>query len=65
MLDTVDAFVGFCLLAAGPVRAQSADAFVPVTDAMLQDPAPADWLMRRRTLDVGATAHWIKSTATM
>ena len=25
--------------------------FVPVTDAMLQDPAPADWLMWRRTLD--------------
>ena len=28
----------------------SAD-FVPVTDAMLQDPAPEDWLMWRRTLD--------------
>ena len=25
--------------------------FVPVTDAMLQDPAPEDWLMWRRTLD--------------
>ncbi|HUF74355.1 MAG TPA: PQQ-binding-like beta-propeller repeat protein [Gammaproteobacteria bacterium] len=25
--------------------------FVPVTDAMLQDPDPADWLMWRRTLD--------------
>ena len=25
--------------------------FVPVTDAMLQDPAPGDWLMWRRTLD--------------
>ena len=24
---------------------------VPVTDAMLQDPAPEDWLMWRRTLD--------------
>jgi alcohol dehydrogenase (cytochrome c) len=23
----------------------------PVTDAMLRDPAPADWLMWRRTLD--------------
>ena len=31
--------------------AQSADDFVPVTDAMLQDPAPGDWLMWRRTLD--------------
>ena len=28
-----------------------ADAFVPVTDAMLQDPAPGDWLTWRRTLD--------------
>ncbi len=33
------------------VLGQSADAFVPVTDAMLQDPAPGDWLMWRRTLD--------------
>ena len=31
-------------------RAQDED-FVPVTDAMLQDPDPADWLMWRRTLD--------------
>ena len=31
-------------------HAQSSD-FVPVTDAMLQDPAPEDWLMWRRTLD--------------
>ena len=39
-------------LATGPVtaQAQSPD-FVPVTDAMLQNPAPADWLMWRRTLD--------------
>ena len=28
-----------------------ADDFVPVTDAMLQDPAPEDWPMWRRTLD--------------
>ena len=35
--------------AAGPVEAQ--DDYVPVTDAMLQDPAPADWLMWRRTLN--------------
>jgi alcohol dehydrogenase (cytochrome c) len=26
-------------------------AFAPVTDAMLQKPRPADWLMWRRTLD--------------
>ena len=42
------------LTASGPgARAQSADdgEFVPVTDAMLQAPAPEDWLMWRRTLD--------------
>ena len=41
------------LAAAGPVAAQSpADTeFVPVTDAMLQNPADGDWLMWRRTLD--------------
>ena len=33
------------------VRAQSGDGFVPVTDAMLQNPDPADWLNWRRTLD--------------
>ncbi len=33
------------------VQAQSPAAFVPVTDAMLQDPSPDDWLMWRRTLD--------------
>ena len=32
-------------------RAQSTRDVVPVTDAMLRDPAPADWLMWRRTLD--------------
>ena len=32
-------------------RAQAFDDFVPVTDAVLQDPAPADWLHWRRTLD--------------
>ncbi len=38
-------------LGSGSVRAQSSDDFVPVTDAMLHDPAPADWLMWRRTLN--------------
>ncbi len=33
------------------VEAQSRGDFVSVTDAMLQDPAPSDWLMWRRTLD--------------
>ena len=37
------------LLCLGPAFAQPA--FVPVTDAMLQDPDPADWPMWRRTLD--------------
>ena len=36
--------------AEAPGRAQGGD-FVPVTDAMLQEPNPADWLMWRRTLD--------------
>ena len=40
------------LLYALPVTAQETSAeFVPVTDAMLQDPDPADWLMWRRTLN--------------
>ena len=38
-------------LSHAPLWAQSPTAFVPVTDAMLQDPEPADWLMWRRTLD--------------
>ena len=33
------------------VMAQTDDEFVPVTDAMLQSPGDADWLMWRRTLD--------------
>ena len=34
------------------IHAQSTDQrYVPVTDAMLQEPAPADWLSWRRTLD--------------
>ncbi len=37
--------------AAAAGQAPPAAAFVPVTDAMLQDPAPGDWLMWRRTLD--------------
>ena len=35
-----------------PAEAQESPAdLVPVTDAMLQNPDPADWLMWRRTLD--------------
>src|SRR6185436_19057217 len=37
--------------AASVAHAQPADTFKPVTDAMLQRPDPADWLMWRRTLD--------------
>ena len=33
-----------------PSQAQ-VERLTPVTDAMLQDPDPADWLMWRRTLD--------------
>ncbi len=43
---------GLCAVGASlSLDAQSADEFVPVTDAMLQDPASGDWLMWRRTLD--------------
>jgi alcohol dehydrogenase (cytochrome c) len=38
-------------LAAGSSPAAQSRPFVPVTDAMLQKPAPGDWLMWRRTLD--------------
>ena len=41
--------VGLCLCAT-PAQAQERD-FEPVTDAMLQEPDPADWLNWRRTLD--------------
>ena len=46
----VVACAAFLVAAEVPGRAQGGD-FVPVTDAMLQDPDPADWLMWRRTLD--------------
>ena len=40
------------LLSALPAAAQPVSTgFVPVTDAMLQNPAPQDWLSWRRTLD--------------
>ena len=43
-------FGASCVLAATPAIAQ-VEPFVPVTDAMLENPEPADWLMWRRTLD--------------
>src|SRR5438094_7411966 len=33
------------------IAQQSTTSFVPVTDAMLENPDPADWLMWRRTLN--------------
>jgi alcohol dehydrogenase (cytochrome c) len=43
--------VGLLWIASAGVLAQSSEEFVPVTDAMLQEPDPTDWLMWRRTLD--------------
>ena len=45
------AVVFFTGLAGGMAEAQPERDFQPVTDAMLQDPDPADWLNWRRTLD--------------
>ena len=47
------AALGGALAVPSPAAAQARPAsdFTPVTDAMLQDPAPGDWLMWRRTLD--------------
>ena len=47
----VAAAAALLLATGGAALAQPADDFVPVTDAMLEDPAPGDWLMWRRTLD--------------
>ena len=41
----------FALLSAWQANAQVPEPFAPVTDAMLQNPDPEDWLMWRRTLD--------------
>ncbi len=38
------------IVAGATAGAQDRD-FVPVTEAMLENPAPADWLNWRRTLD--------------
>src|SRR5512134_14071 len=51
-LPIVRALVTLALLGGFPGRAQEGTRkFVPVTDAMLQKPDPANWLMWRRTLD--------------
>ena len=44
------ALVILSLAGAGPATAQDRE-FTPVTDAMLADPDPADWINWRRTLD--------------
>ena len=44
------AFLSLSVAAEFSARAQVGD-FTPVTDAMLRDPDPGDWLMWRRTLD--------------
>ena len=44
-------FLAVWIALPGLVSAQSATEFPPVTDAMLQNPTPDDWLMWRRTLD--------------
>ncbi len=44
-------------------QAQSVDAFVPVTDEMLENPAPEDWLMWRRTAKSWGYSPW-RLTAT-
>ena len=45
------AALGGALAAPAAAQAQPESDFVPVTDEMLQNPAPGDWLMWRRTLD--------------
>ena len=43
--------LGLLLIVPGQALAQSSGDFVPVTDAMLDNPAPGDWLTWRRTPD--------------
>ena len=45
------AFAAVLLIVATGTAAAQERSFTPVTDAMLQDPDPADWPMWRRTLD--------------
>ena len=52
VFPTVLLALAACLvMTTGQALAQSSRPFVPVTDEVLQDPDPADWLMWRRTLD--------------
>jgi len=45
------AAAAFWIASPTALNAQESSSFRPVTNAMLQDPAPKDWLMWRRTLD--------------
>src|SRR3989441_8398882 len=45
------AFLILLVTAIYSIARQSAGSFVPVTDVMLENPDPADWLMWRRTLN--------------
>ena len=51
MLTRRLALVVLLLIPLGAASAQPSGDVAPVTDAMLQDPDPNDWLMWRRTLD--------------
>ena len=46
---SVLALVPFAAPAAAAAQSDEDAGFVPVTDAVLEDPAPGDWLMWRRT----------------
>ena len=55
LLASVAAIAAAALLPAGAPSMAQVTGFTPVSDAILQNPAPADWLNWRRTLD--AQAH--------
>ena len=43
--------LALCFVAPLEAQERGTDDFVPVTDSMLRDPGPADWLMVHRTYD--------------
>ncbi len=49
--QSVAGFVVLVVALCGVVAPAQEPAFVPVTDAMLLDPDPGDWINWRRTLD--------------
>ncbi len=51
------AYAAVTIVTGGPSQAQ-VERFTPVTDAMLQNPAPEDWLMWRRTPMDGNSSPW-------